>query len=439
MTLTLAHLSDTHIGYEAYKTLSKGGENQRSVDFAKAFSLAVDDIIANDPPLVIHAGDVADKTIIPIRLMLFIRMEFSRLAGIRPDGSRRQVVVVAGNHELPRSRKEACFLELIKDLPGVHVSTTSYDKFVFEHLPESDQSLKDVIVHTLPHDVLKTIDYSVVQPEEGKINILSSHGVAGGSELFTRSLGREFSIPAELLMRNWEYVALGHWHKQGPVDFGLNFAKVSPSSTGKTPNRVWYSGSTENSGFGDVLEGGVERGWLKVTISGDDLYVLPQIIPTRKMFRLPEIDGNGLSPSEICRALENNIKAVELNGCIVGQIVTNVDREVWSLVDLNYIKGLATDALHYDVAVKRIKTFNPDSVGFAVENTSLHSLISDVCSEVLSDVGERAAVLEYVKSVLDLEDDSLKSVESIVLEHDDEFPQSGSGLISMKTGTSDVE
>ena len=112
--IKIAHLSDTHIGYEAYKAVSGSGENQRSVDFAKAFVQVVDEIIASDPDIVIHAGDVADRTQIPVRLMLLIRQQFSRLAGIRPNGTRRQLVVIAGNHEIPRNKKEACFLELFK-------------------------------------------------------------------------------------------------------------------------------------------------------------------------------------------------------------------------------------------------------------------------------------------------------------------------------------
>lgn len=341
--LKLAHISDTHIGYEAYKSISAKGENQRSVDFARAFANAVNDIIASDPDLVIHSGDVADRTVIPIRLMLFIKQQFAKLADIRPDGTRRQVVVVAGNHELPRNRKEACFLELLYDMEGVHLATTDYTVIDFTN-ENASPKLKNVLVHAVPHDALKSVDFDVIQPVESKINIFSSHGVAGGSELYVRSLGREFHIPTTVLSRNWEYAALGHWHKQGPIFI---------SKTNTESSNIWYAGSTENCGFGDLKDNGQERGWLEVTVSKG---ALPEVkrrnLATRSMFRLPVIDGKGLTPSEVTDKLIENIANTDIANAVVGQIVENITREIWGLVDLVKVKNSAKEALHYDVTVK---------------------------------------------------------------------------------------
>ncbi|MBU6216762.1 MAG: metallophosphoesterase, partial [Acidobacteria bacterium] len=174
MTFQLAHFSDTHIGYEAYKTLSASGENQRAVDVARAFVNAVSDIVESDPPLVVHSGDMADRTVIPIRLILLIRQQLQRLASIRPDGTRRQVVLIAGNHEIPRSRKEACFLHLFEGIPGIHVVTRDYEVIEFEDSGASagrPDCLADVTVHALPHDALKTVDFDVVQPRPDRINL----------------------------------------------------------------------------------------------------------------------------------------------------------------------------------------------------------------------------------------------------------------------------
>lgn len=359
VTIRLAHLSDTHIGYEAYKQLSANGENQRSVDIAKAFVAAVGEIVEADPPLVIHSGDLSDRTIIPIRLMLLIRHQIQRLAALRPDGTRRQLVIIAGNHELPRNRKEACFLHLFDGLPGVHVVTRDYTQVTFPGVGISvgcDASLADVVVHALPHDALKTVDFDVVQPLPDKTNILTAHGVAGGSELYLRSLGREFTIPTGMLSRSWEYGALGHWHKQGPVPL------VSTGATTPDSGRVWYAGSTENMGFGDLRENGTRRGWLHVTIKpGAVPEVDRRYVPIRTMMRLPVLDGAALTPEQLADALIARIRVESVSGAVVGQIVENVTRDVWSLVDLVKVRAAAGDALHYEVSL-RIRT-SVDSVG----------------------------------------------------------------------------
>lgn len=432
--IRLAHLSDTHIGYEAYKTLSASGENQRGVDIARAFVNVCDDIVTADPSIVIHSGDVADRTVIPIRLMLLIRREIAKLASLRPDGTRRQVVIVAGNHELPRNRKEACFLELLRGLPGVHVVTTSYQQVTFDGSGTSygcDPALSDLVVHALPHDVLKSVDFDLVRPLPSKMNIISSHGVAGGSELYVRSLGREFAIPTDVLARNWEYGALGHWHKQGPVPIAATGGKTrrslrneSQGSAGATADllsdatccsgpgselvdaagesgRIWYAGSTENCGFGDLKDNGARRGWLHVTIAaGDEPVVQRRHLPIRSMFRLPALDAAGMTPDEITESLIARIKTVEVTGAVIGQIVDGVSRDVWSLVDLARVRSTAATALHYEVASRNVATARVDG---RVEHrglTEAGQVLAEQAGATLTDPALRAEVLVYATDLL---------------------------------------
>jgi len=399
-SFTLAHISDTHIGYEAYKARASSGENARSVDVARAFKNAVDDIVAADPPLVIHSGDVADRTIIPIRMMLFIRDMFASLASLRPDGTRRQVVVVAGNHEIPRNKREACFLELLKGMPGVQVVTKDYSVVDFTD-PElsAHDSLQDVLIHALPHDALKTVDFDNVTPVKGKINIISSHGVAGGTELFRRSVGREFAIPTDVLLRNWEYGALGHWHKQGPINL---------VSTGSNKNedkgRIWYAGSTENMGFGDLKDDGIKRGYLLVKVNPkNEPDVTRRHLPIRSMFRLPVLDGENMTPSELLDALIVNLRKVEIQGAVVSQIVENVPRETWSLVETSRLYQHAASALHYDVSLKPIKvesssSNSSDTFGLG----DIDNVLTQQAQVVLSE-HEREEGLSVARSLIQVE------------------------------------
>lgn len=362
-SVRLAHFSDTHLGYEAYRALGANGNNQRSVDIVRAFIAACKAIIDDDPPLVIHTGDVAERPHVSNNILIIIRQWFSKVAGIRPDGTRRQLVVIAGNHELPSSRREACFLELYRDLPGVHVVTDDYRIVTFDDAGAdggASSDLESVAVHCVPHDTLKDLAveqrFDEVQPLPGQVNILAAHGVAGGSGLFKRTMGREYEIPTDVLVRRWDYGALGHWHRQGPVALvGTGGGKNASSG------RVWYAGSTENCGFGDLLDNGTGRGYLRVSTNGSQMPDVERVsLPIRTMYRLPVLEGAGMTPEQIADELRTRIKdsagRSELHGAIVGQIVKGVPREIWALVDVQGVRDTARDALHYEITVEPVAT-----------------------------------------------------------------------------------
>lgn len=329
MSLRIAHLSDTHLGYEAYSALSATGNNQRGEDVVRALHNVVNDIIAWGPDLVIHSGDVLERPKTDIRYMLVAQQLFRKLAKTCPT------IVIAGNHELPRSRKEACWLDLLSGTENLHVVTSKYEVI-------RPSSLPGVAIHAVPHDVLKEIDQSVIVPSEGMINVLTAHGVATGSELFLRSLGREYAIEADTLLRDWSYVALGHWHRQGPVHLG---------AAGVRQN-VWYAGSTENMGFRDLRDNGEQRGYLRVTLSDTGCSVSPVHLQTRRMFRLPVVEGAGLDAGALTDTLLQRIVDADVDGAVVGQIVTGVSRDMWSLVDVARVRAAAAKSTHYEITVK---------------------------------------------------------------------------------------
>lgn len=404
--MKIAHISDTHLGYEAYRTVSAGGENQRSVDVARAFTSCVKDIREWDPPLVVHSGDLAEKPHISIRLMLLARRQIADLAEVRKDGSRRQVVIIAGNHDLPANRREACWIELLRDVPGVHVVCDKYTVVRFADIEGASEELRDVEVHCLPHDVLKdmAVDqrFDEVQPTPGKTNILTAHGVAGGSGLYKRVMGREFTVPTDVLVREWAYGALGHWHRQGPV----NVAGAQ--------GRCWYAGSSENMGFGDLLDNGEERGYLRIEVSpGEAPKITPRNLPIRSMFRLPVVDGSGKTPQEIETALMSGIEKARaegrLGGAIVGQNVTGVTREVWALVDWQKARGVAmASAMQYEISVMPVnRVSEEDENGTEKVQTRQNRSLADVMTvvreraEKVLQKSEREGAVKVCESVLE--------------------------------------
>lgn len=331
----IAHFSDVHLGYEAYSAKSAAGVNQRGEDVVRALAKVVSDIVAADPPLVICSGDIAETPHPQVKYMLVAAMQFQKLAGIRPDGSRRQLVVIAGNHDQSKHTRDGCFLDLYQGIPGVHVVTSGYSRLTFDE-PE----LQDVVVHALPHDSLRDLKDLDVKPVEGKTNVLTAHGVAESSELYRRAVGREYLIPSDLLLQPWEYVALGHWHTQGPV---------YPLGSHQQDARAWYAGSVESVDFGDVKGGSVhERGWLLVDVARGELpEVSIQKHPVRSMVNLPVVDASNMSPADVSVALVQNLKSTELEKAVVRQRVVGVPRDIWTLVDTTPALKMAETTLHY--------------------------------------------------------------------------------------------
>lgn len=389
--VAFAHISDTHIGYEAYPALSANGENQRAVDIGRAFHAAVDQILEWDPPLVVHSGDLGERPHLPNRWMLFARAELARLAGVRPDGTRRQLVILAGNHDQPSQRRERCWIDLVSDLPGIHVVTGDPEKITFDD--SADAALADVEVLAVPHEALKHLDEfsdDLMRPTSGRISILAAHGVAGGSSLFRRSVGREFHIPTDLLGAGWAYGALGHWHRRGPIDSNLG-------------GRVFYAGSTENMGFGDLRDNGDRRGWNKVVVSADELPEVTQMdVPIRMMVR-DKVDVSSLTPDQIHKKLSEHISKLEsagrLDDAVVGVVATGTTRDVWNLVDRESLRERASRALHFELISSPADTAAvdnelPDRVG-----GDLWAALSER-AEVVLDSSQRNKALDVARSLL---------------------------------------
>ena len=422
----VAHVSDTHIGYEAFRRLTSSGENQRGHDVIAAFHRAVADIVAWDPPLVVHSGDVAEKPVIPMRHMRQIRNELAALASIRPDGSRRQVVVIAGNHDAPAHRREPCFLELFADvIPGLHIVTDRMKVIEFSDGPDVPAELANVAVTAIPHDTLKDLEqnamFDTVAPVDNKVNVLVAHGVAGGSTLYHRTIGREYHIPTEVLGRNWDYVALGHWHRQGPIS-------LTEARKNTTESHIWYAGSTENMGYGDLLDNTRSRGWLKVGVQHGQL---PQVetsqVPNRPMFRLPVIECSGKTPEELTAELTENADKARKSGkiaqAVVEQIVKDVPADIWNLVDTNKARQLMEPTLNFNIRVDRRRVDATEtSEENAAEEEGLEKVngfdrlrglvVSDIAPDVLKDCSDEVAeaavalILDTLRAEMKLTDDT---------------------------------
>ncbi len=126
-SVRLVHLADLHLGFRQYHRLTPIGMNQREADVAEAFRRAVDRVIALRPDIVVIAGDVF-HTVRPMNpAIIHAFQQFSRLRAALPDAI---MVMVAGNHDRPRSAETGCILRLFTPL-GFHVADETAQRFSF--------------------------------------------------------------------------------------------------------------------------------------------------------------------------------------------------------------------------------------------------------------------------------------------------------------------
>src|SRR3569833_162879 len=107
--MRLVHLSDLHLGYRQYQRLTPGGLNQREADVAATFRTAIDRVIALRPDAVVVAGDVFHSVRPTNQAIISAFLQFARLRAELPDAA---IVVVAGNHDVPRTTETGGILRL---------------------------------------------------------------------------------------------------------------------------------------------------------------------------------------------------------------------------------------------------------------------------------------------------------------------------------------
>src|ERR1041384_3677158 len=111
--MRLVHLSDLHLGYRQYQRLTPPGVNQREADVAKTLAAAVDRIIELAPDAVLVAGDVFHTVRPTNQAILHAFLQFARLVRELPDAV---IVMIAGNHDTPRTSETGGILPLLAQL-----------------------------------------------------------------------------------------------------------------------------------------------------------------------------------------------------------------------------------------------------------------------------------------------------------------------------------
>jgi exonuclease SbcD len=359
----LAHLADAHLGIRQYQRLNPAGVNQREADVAQAFRCAIDGVIAARPDAVVIAGDLFHSVRPTNSAIVFAFRQLQRLHEALPDAP---IVLIAGNHDTPRSADTGSILRLFEEV-GVDVATDEARRFVYPKF--------DLAVLAVPHQAVVGAERPELRPTGPERNqILVLHGEVEGVYPGDRSAtdyGGALIDPRELKAGEWSYVALGDFH----VQYQVRQDKKGPP--------IWYAGALEYVSpnfWGDLRleqELGLKgKGWLLVDLESGK--ITPQRVPrAREILDLPPLYADGLDAAAL--SAEMAARVARIDGGIVDRIVRlvvhNVPRHVARELDHAAIRALKTAALHFRLDLRRPEIHRTVGVGSPGRRQTLPEMV----------------------------------------------------------------
>jgi len=336
----LAHLADLHLGFRQYTRQTPQGINQREADVARAFRGALDDVIGQRPDLIIVAGDLF-HSVRPTNTAILDA--FRRLQDVRARLPDTPLVLVAGNHDTPRSAETGSILRLFEAIPGVHVVAYEPRRLVFPQMQTA--------VLCVPNGAWGGGSKPAVEPDpDAKWNVLVTHREVEGVLPYGASAALSYGAPpirrTDLNASAFDYVALGHYHVA---------TKVEPN--------VWYAGALEyvtTNPWTECRERGAakvvgEKGWLLVHLGARLAVKFRPVERARRVIDLDPLEGTGLGAAELDRAVAERLNAVRggIDAEVVRLVVYNVDRLTARDLDHAAIREWKARALHLRLDLRR--------------------------------------------------------------------------------------
>jgi exonuclease SbcD len=373
----LVHLSDLHLGFRQFQRTTPTGINQREADVERSFTSAIDRTIALKPQLVLVGGDVF-HTVRPTNpAILHAFAQFSRLRRELPNSI---VVIVAGNHDMPRSRETLCILRLFSPL-GIHVVDMEPQRLRFPELGLSILAVPDLPPGSVSLDPDPSAQY----------NVLLIHGeVEGVIPAYAEHTDRAaLTIPvAAVSAPEWAYVALGHYHV---------YKRVGPNA--------YYSGAldyTSSNVWGEIEEQAAHKLPGKGMIERDLVtgrQTFHRIPPVREFLDLPRIEGRGMSAPDLDGALAAAVARASggIEGKVVRAVARNVPRHIARELDHKALRDFQRRALHFHLDTRRPEVIRRDASGGPGRRPSLAEMLrnslrsrvlaSDIDHETLVELG----------------------------------------------------
>ena len=372
--MRLVHLSDLHLGYRQYQRLTPGGINQREADVAKTFTHAIQSIIALAPDLVLVAGDVFHTVRPTNQAILHAFMQLGRLVHALPDAI---VIIVAGNHDTPRSADTGGILQLFGQL-GIHVVDREAQRLPF---PDHDLSVL-AVPDTFGSRVALTPDPSA------RHNVLLLHGEVQGmlpAHVAATDRAAVAISHEEIGAARWSYVALGHYHV---------YREIAPNA--------FYAGSidyTSANTWGELFEERVAgvpgKGMIERDLASGTQTFHP-LPASRPLVDLPPISARGLTAADLNERIRQAVDgcAGGIEDKIVRLVIRDLPRHVARELDHKLLREYKRRALNFQLDMRRPEPLRLHASGAPGHRPSLADFVRDKLQSrtIASDIDQKEFV-----------------------------------------------
>jgi DNA repair exonuclease SbcCD nuclease subunit len=345
------------------------GINQREHDVALAFRKAIDKTIDLQPDVVLFAGDVFHNVRPTNPAIIHAFKQLSRLTQMLPDAI---VVMVAGNHDTPRTSETGCLLKLFKPL-GIEVVDGSPELLTFK-----ERNLSVLAVPDMGHS-----EHPVLRPQgKSRYNVLLLHGEIEGllpphlgmAERGTMEISKD-----ELGAQNWDYVALGHYHVWREIApnafYSGSLEYTSTTIWGEVAEEARLDGKTWRAAAPRERLGKPGKGFIEWDLDSGKQTFHP--IETRAVIDLPELDARGMTAAEVDQAISEHVERAPIDDAIVRLVAKNVARHVARELDHRALREYKRRALHFQLDPRRPEVIRVHGHAAPGRRASLAELVRD--------------------------------------------------------------
>ncbi len=349
--MTIAHLSDTHLGYRSFARTTEKGINQREHDVMRAFTSTLDAIAERDPDLIVHSGDLFHQ-VRPSNLTLVTAFRF--LTALQARRKHRPFIILGGNHDTPRTIDSGNILNLFSLIEGVTVLARNRPEVV--EFPELDCEAMGVASPAMDARTEDGQRYSWSPTTSRRNRVLIAHGVATqalATQRHPTTPTSDFDIH-EANAGRWSYVALGDFHDHQAY----------------APN-CCYAGATEFT-TSHIFDEDRVKGWVWFDTEIGQLEFVP--CTTRRLVDLKFVEGAQLTGAEITQRIVKNAVWDDREMPIVRQVVTDVGPLARSEIDQSEVRKLHARCLQYNLRLwPPQKDAIPGKLGERVEGITLET------------------------------------------------------------------
>jgi len=276
--MKIVHIADTHLGLSAFQKLDpQTGMNLRERLVYDNFLAAIDEIIRLRPDALVHAGDLFHQVKPKTRAYTTALEALRRL-----DEADIPLVIIAGNHSMAKTRYTTSPLEVLE----YHTA----DIYAAYRNRYRRVELDDATFHLIPN-MLQVEAYreafDQIEFSSGN-NVLVTHGLASALKDKRLHTVAECEIDATILSDRFDYIALGHFHCQGPV-----------------ADNAWYSGSLEYCTYGEISD---TKGGLLVDTGRHSVEHID--LPHTRMVSAGRINCDGLAARDVLDAVLSAVNEI---------------------------------------------------------------------------------------------------------------------------------